>query len=152
MFYVVTLGGNIKLSPSDLNQIISEEKSIWNKKYSFRDMNLLDFKNKEYFYESRYNQHLFEKKIIEREYFEAQKDNIDYILFTTDPIVFYICRYIFKNEQISGKLIVYNKYNYQLEKYDYDEYIIDSDGRLEFWPPEKDDMGSPIDILLSELL
>ena len=152
MLYVVTLGGDVKLSSSDLKQVIFEEKNLWSKNYEFRDMNLFDFKNKEYFYESRYHQHIVERNLIEEEYSKKEIRNEDYIVFTTDPIVFCICRFLLKKYQKNGKLIVYNRYNYDLKRYKYNEYNIDEDGRLECWPLEIDDMGSPIDILLSELL
>ncbi len=150
--YIVTLGGNIKLSSSDLNTVILKQKSLWSKKRMYRDMNLFDFKNKKYFYESRYNQYTVERNLIEREYSEREVRNEDYVLFTTDPIVFSICRVLLKKYQKTGKLIVYNNYDYQLKEYTYSKYIINEDGRVEDWPPKTDDISVPLDILLSELL
>lgn len=151
MLYIITVGDNVRISPKDVNIIITDTHNLWNKKYYLRDMNRFDYMNKQFFYESRYNQYIVEKNLIEKEYSENDRRKIDYLVFTTDPIVFNICRFLLKKYQHSGKLIVYYNYDNNVKNYVCDSYDIDENGGLDEWPSEINNICSPMDILLSEL-
>ena len=166
--WIFTIGNDVRINQEEVEKILSNKNFPWNfnenprkDRKIFRNMNLYSKISCSENYMSQYKKYLNERKLMEEEFSKAEFENKDYIIFTTNEVIFETCRAIihnkFKDDKESenkeyGGLVVITNFNH--DNYD-EEHIcgwFDQYGHMDDWPSTENDISSPVTIILSELL
>ena len=166
--WILTIGRDAILTREEVETVVNSKGLPWNSDENpkkgrkiFRNMNLYSEDLCLEGYMPRYKMYVAERALLEREFSEADSNDNDYVVFTTDPIVFETCRVIIHNkfkdvkqpqDEEYGALVVVTDFNHNTYDEDHICGWFDNYGHLDEWPSTENDITSPIMINLSELL
>ena len=160
--YVLTVGNDVEIPWEKEKIILGDKKFPWSLPFMSYNMDKLHSENHGKKYISPYERYRLDRNLLEEQFKKAQKINVDYVVFSTDAIVFDICRVLTKkayensdfqlNDHKCGGLFVIESYNQNTEKFEFGSYWFDKYGHLDEWPDTKNNPMGPFEILLSELI
>ena len=158
--FVLSLGKDVRLSPDEVESLMNQNGFPWSQgTFVFRDMDKFHYENYGNNYISGYQRYNVDRKLMEKEFQDAESNNIPYVVFTNDPIVLHTCRVIVRKAYDKPQNKLKNEYGGWLiiTKYNHDGmslsewYEFDKHGRLDWPEDEENDMTSPELTVLGEL-